>query len=254
MRSILSGCLTVGTISIPVRLYGASQDSKVGFNQVHLADKGRVKYLKVCSVCQKPLTEEDICSGYEVAGQMLTFSEEEMKALKPTTSKGIQLVGFVQRNEIPDILLDKPYFVGTENPKRGGIAQPFQLLHQALVKSGKVGIVRWVSRSSESIGFLVPYGKGFLLKRLLYADEVRNADEVEVIEASIPDSLVAKGIQLIEKLTVKFDHDSFKESYSESIRKLIEARAMGEDIPIETLAPKPTDEANLEAQLNALVG
>lgn len=252
MRSILSGNLTVGTISIPVRFYGASQDAKVGFNQVHKEDKGRVRYLKVCSVCQKPLTEEDICSGYEVAGQMLTFTDEELKALKPTTNKSIQLVGFVDRNEIPDILLDKPYFVGTENPKKGGVAQPFQLLHQALVKSGKVGIVRWVSRSSESIGFLMPYGKGFLLKRLLYANEVRSVDEVEVLESAIPESLVEKGLKLVEKLTVKFDHDSFHESYSEGIRKVIEARAMGEEIPIEAIAPK-TEASSLEAQLDALV-
>ena len=253
MRSILSGNLTVGTISIPIRLYSASEETRIGFNQVHKEDKGKVKYLKVCSVCQKPLGNEDICKGYEVAGQMITFTDEEIEALKPQTNKAVRLVGFVDRNAIPDILLDKPYFVGTENPKKGGVAQPFQLLHKAMVKSGKVGIVSWVSRSAEAIGMLVPYGKGFLLKRMLYADEVRNIEEVEVLDATIPDALVEKGIQLIEKLAVPFDHTAFKESYSESIRKVIEARAMGEEIPIESALPK-TEEKSLEALLAQALG
>ena len=249
MRSTLSGNLTVGAITIPVRLYSASEKSSVDFHQVHKEDKGRVKHVKVCTVCEKPLSSEDICKGYEVAGQVVTFTNEELDALKPMTGRGFRLVGFVNRAEIPDIVLDKPHFIGTENAKKGGVGQPFTLLHRAMVQSGKVGLVSWVARSSESIGMLVPYGRGFMLKRILYANKVRSIEEVEVLEAEIPDALVAKGVQLIEKLTIEFDHEKFEESYSESIKKIIEARAMGEEIPIEVLAPK-TEEKSLEALMD----
>ena len=249
MRSTMSGNLTVGAITIPVRMYSASEKSNVAFFQVHKEDQGKVKHVKVCTVCEKPLENDDICKGYDVAGQVVTFTNEELDSFKPVTGRGFALVGFVARGEVPDILLDKPHFIGTENAKKGGVGQSFALLHRAMVKSGRVGLVSWVARSTESIGMLVPYGRGFMLKRILYADEVRSIEEVEVLEAEVPDALVAKGVQLIEKLTIQFDHENFKRSYSESIKKIIEARAMGEEIPIEVLAPK-TEECSLEALMD----
>lgn len=236
MRSTWSGNLTIGGFAFPIRLYTASKESKIGFNQCHKEDKGRVRYLKVCSVCQKPLSGDDICKGYEVAGQMLTFTEEEIEKLKPMTNGQMAVKGFVDRNAIPDILLDVPYFIGTgkvDMTKASQVATPFKSFQKALVKTGKVAVVSWVSRTTENLGLLAPYGNGFLLKRLLYADEVRSMEEVEVLDASVPAEAVDMLSTVIQKLTIPFDHNQYHETASEGIRKLIEARANGEDIPIE---------------------
>lgn len=254
MRSTWSGNLTIGGFAFPVRLYTASQESKIGFNQCHKEDKGKVRYLKVCSVCQKPLSADDICKGYEVAGQMITFTDEEIEQHKPLTNGQMAVKGFLDRSSIPDILLDAPYFIGTAKLDKNAIASliatPFKAFQKALVKAGKVALVSWVSRSSENIGILTPYGGGFLLKRILYADEVRSIEDVEVLDGVVPDATVEKILTVIQKLSIPFDHALYHETASEGIKKLIEAKATGVEIPVEVV---PVQTPSWESALDAMV-
>lgn len=253
MRSIWSGTIGFGTIQIPVRMYSASEDLKVSMNQVHAEDKGRVRYKKVCEVCQKELVPDDIIKAYPVGEALITFTDEELEALRPAKNKAMRIVGFCAPGEIPLVALEKPFYIGTESKKNGGVGQPFALLREVMLRTGKVAVVAWVARSSEQIGMLQPHGQGFLLKTILYSQQIRSIEEVEVLDGAVSDGLVKKGVELSERLAIAFDWTAYRETYTEELREIIEKRAMGEEVKVESPVVKSVSK-DLEAELEKSLG
>lgn len=251
MRSIWSGHIAFGTIFIPVRLYAASGDLHVHFHQVHKSDCGRVRYKKVCEKDGKELSRDEITKAYIIAGECLQFTDEEIEALKPVASRTMEIQGFCKFDAIPVVALSKPYYLGTEAPTRGGVGQSFMLLKNALEKSDKVAVVKWISRTNEYLGMLKPHHDGFLLKQLLYPEQVRSADEMEIIEAEISPELVDKGVHVVEKMTFDFKWDEYSETYNKQVRELIERKALGEEVELPEI--KPPEIRSLEAELEKML-
>ena len=251
MRSIWSGYLSFGTILVPVRSYAASGNLHISFHQVHKEDCGRVRYKKVCEKDGEELKPEDITKAYMVGGECLQFTDEELNALKPFSTKIMNIQGFCKLDEIPLQALSKPYYLGTDAPTKGGAGKSFLLLKEAMERSKKIAIVKWVSRTNEYIGMLMPHGKGLLLKQLLYHEQVRSIDEVEVLESSVTDKLVDKGVQAIDKMTFSFKWEDYTETYTKEVKELIEKRFLGEDIEVEefNLPETRSIEAELEKML-----
>jgi DNA end-binding protein Ku len=252
MQSIWSGNLAFGTILIPVRLYGATTDLRVPFHEVHADDAGRVRHHKFCEVCGKELRAGDVKKGYEVAGRMLTFTDEELDALRPVASRSMHIEGFCYQDEVPLLALDRSYYLGTELAGKGHAGQPFTLLREALKKSGRAAIVSWTSRASEQIGMLVPYERGFVLKGLLYPKQIRPFGQVEIADEPVDPELIDKGVQLIEKLAFRFEYETYKETYSSAVRDVIEAKAMGREVKIEPAMQK-AETQSLRAELERLL-
>jgi DNA end-binding protein Ku len=232
-------------------MYAASEELRVPFHLVHSEDGGRVRYKKVCEIDGKELHQSDIHKGYEVGGKMLQFTDEELEALRPVMSKTLKIIGFCEKDEVPLIALDRSFYLGTESKKKGA-AQPFALLKKALDRSGRAAIVSWVTRADEQLGMMIPYEKGFLIKSILYAQQVKPFDKVEVTEAEIEDSLVDKGMMLIEKMSFRFDHGSYRETYGQAIRDIIEARAMGKEVKVEPVV-RSSEMRSLEAELQRML-
>jgi len=251
MQAVWSGNLTFGTIFIPVRLYSASDELRVPFHWVHAEDGGRVKYKKVCDIDGKELHMSDIRKGYEVGDRMIQFTDEELEELRPVLSRSLKILGFCEREEVPLIALEKPFYLGTESRKKG-VAQPFALLRKAMERSGKVAIVSWVTRASEQLGMMVPYEKGFMIKGLLFAQQIKPFERVEVQEAEVDGELVDKGVMLIEKMTFRFDYGSYQESYSQALKDLVEAKAMGKEVKAEPIV-KTAETRSLEAELERML-
>ena len=253
MRSIWSGYLMFGTILIPVRSYAASENLHVGFHLVHKTDCGRVRYKKVCEKDGEELKPDDIVKAYFVADECLKFTDEEIESLKPLDNKIMQLQGFCNYEEIPTVAMGRPYYLGTGKIQKGSLgAESFQLLKNVMEKSGKVAVIRWVSRSSEYIGMLQPHEKGFLLKQLLYKEQVRSIDQIEVEESEIDEELLEMGLQAVEKMTFDFDWSQYKETYTKEVRKLIERKALGEEI--EEIPLKLPETRSLETELTKMIG
>lgn len=251
MRSIWSGHIAFGTIFIPVRLYAASGDLHVHFHQVHKSDCGRVRYKKVCEKDGKELSPDEITKAYIIAGECLQFSDEEIEALKPVSSRTMEIQGFCKFIDIPVVALSKPYYLGTESPTRGGVGQSFMLLKKALERSDKVAVVKWISRTNEYLGMLKPHHEGFLLKQLLYREQVRSAEEMEIIESDISPELVDKGVQVVDKMTFDFNWDEYSETYNKQVKELIERKALGEEIEVPEI--KPPEIRSLEAELEKML-
>ena len=251
MRSIWSGHIVFGSIFIPVRLYAASGTLHVSFHQVHKEDCGRVRYKKVCEKDGKELSRDEIGKAYTIAGECLQFTDEEIEALKPAATRTMEIEGFCDFDEIPVVSLSKSYYLGTESPTRGGVGQSFQLLKKSMEKQNKIAVVKWVARTNEYLGILQPCENGFLLKQLLYSEQVRPSDEMEVISADITPDLVDKGAKVVENMTYHFNWEDYTESYTEQVKELIEKKALGE--PIEIPEFKPPEVRSLEAELEKML-
>ncbi len=252
-KSILSLTIGFGAVSIPVRIYKAIEDTSPSFHQYHKDDKGPVRYQKICSVDKEVLELHDIAKGKKFGDELILFEDEELDRMKPQTSKLMRIIGFYDSSKIPDIAYSEPLYIGTESKKDGGVGAPFALLRESLKKSGKVAVVGWVSRGHDHYGVLSPYGEIILLRQLELAQNLRSSEEVEVLPGRVPPQLVNKAVSgIIARLTRKsFDWDDLKDSYTETLDKYIEAKALGKPVEIEEFIPqKPTELRDLETLLD----
>lgn len=251
MRSIWSGFLSFGSILIPIRSYAASSNLHISFHQVHKTDCGRVRYKKVCEKDGEELTPDDIIKAYIVGGECLKFTDEELDALKPFATKIMEILGFCKMEEIPVEALNKPYYIGTDSPQKGGAGKSFLLLKESLIKSDKVAIVKWVSRTNEYLGMIQPHDKGLLLKQLLYHEQVRPMDEVEILESEVNNELVDKGVKAVEKMTFKFDWTKYTETYTQEVKDLVEKKFLGEEVEVPEF--KLPETRSIEAELEKML-
>lgn len=253
MRSIWSGYLMFGTILIPVRSYAASGSLHVGFHLVHKTDCGRVRYKRVCEKDGEELNPKNISKAYFIAGECLQFSDKEIEALKPLDNKIMTIEGFCNFEEIPTVAMSRPYYLGTGKLKKGSLGgESFHLLKEVMEKSKKVAVIRWVSHTNEYLGMLQSYKKGFLLKQLLYEEQVRPIDEIEVVTSDVDQELLEMGLKAVEKASFDFDWSKYTETYTKEVRKLIEKKALGEEI--EEAEAKLAETRSLEAELKKMLG
>ncbi len=236
---------------IPVRSYAASSNLHVSFHQVHKTDCGRVRYKKVCEKDGEELKPDDIIKAYIVGGECLKFTDDELDILKPFATKIMEILGFCNQEEIPLEAMNKPYYLGTDSPKKGGAGKSFLLLKEAMIKSRKIAVVKWVSRTNEYIGMLQPHGKGLLLKQLLYHEQVRPMDEVEILDAEVDTELVDKGVQAVDKMTFKFEWPKYKETYTQEVKELIEKKFLGEELEVAEF--KVPETRSIESELEKML-
>jgi DNA end-binding protein Ku len=250
MRSIWSGSLKFGTIFIPIRLYAASENLHIGFHLVHKTDCGRVHYKKVCEKDGKELKPYEIAKAIDIAGECIQFTDDEIKNLHPFSTRTMEIMGFCKYSEIPTISLSKPYYLGTGNPKKGGTGKSFHLLRKVMETKEKVAVVKWVQRNNEYIGILQSHENGFLLKQLLYFEQVRSQEEVEIIQSEVDEDLLEKAVKVADSMTFDFDWTRYSETYNQQLMELIEKKAAGEEIIPEI---KPPETRSLEKELEKML-
>jgi len=243
-KSILSLTIGFGAVSVPIRIFKAVENTSPSFHQYHKDDKGPVRYQKVCSVDKEVLELHDISKGKRFGSEIILFEDEELDRMKPQSTKIMRIIGFYEPSKIPEIAYSEPLYIGTESKKDGGVGAPFVLLREALRKSGKVAVVGWVSRGHDHYGVLMPYGSIILLRRLELAQNIRSSEEIEILPGRVPAQLVAKAVSgIIGHLARKsFDWDDLKDSYTETLDKYIEAKALGEPVEIEEIVPQKSSE------------
>ncbi|HHY48199.1 MAG TPA: Ku protein [Alphaproteobacteria bacterium] len=223
-RPIWKGQLRLSLVTIPVELYTATKASaRPAFNQIHAPTGKRVHYQKVVEGVG-PVERSDIRKGYQYEkGEYVILEDEELDAVKLETRKTLELVQFVDEDEIPPLYFDDPYFVV---PTDELAEDAFRVVRDALRQSKKLGLGQLAMRGQEYLVALRPCGKGMLLETLHYADEVRKPDTFfgEVAAARADPELLDVARALIEKKTARFDPGAFKDHYHEALRDLIERK------------------------------
>ncbi len=252
MRSIWKGAISFGLVTIPVKLYSATEQKDVTFHQVRRSDGSRIKYKRVAAADGEEVAYGDIAKGYELpSGETVVLTDDDFKDLPLTTSKAIDVLTFVPLEEVDPIYFEKSYYL---EPEKTG-AKPYVLLRQALEESGKVAIVKVALRSRESLATLRVRDGVFVLETMLWPDEVRTPDfgfldeDIEVR----PQELAMAG-SLIETLAGDFDPSQYSDSYRDALQAVIDAKVEGREVvQPEEAQPSTGTVVDLMAALRASV-
>jgi DNA end-binding protein Ku len=238
-RPIWSGSISFGLVNVPVKLFSATSPKEVRFHLLHDKDGGRIQQKRVCSIDGKEVPWEHITKGFEISrGRYVSVTKDELAALNPSATKTIEIEDFVDLTQIDPIYYQSTYYLV---PDRGA-ARPYALLGEAMKRTGKVGVGRFVLRTKQYLAAVRPMGKALTISTMLYADEVVSQDELE----GLPDSHGKPGErelkmaeQLIASLSGGFDVSKYRDEYREQLLALLEKKAEGEEIVAEPAAEEP---------------
>jgi DNA end-binding protein Ku len=239
-RPIWSGAISFGLVTIPVKLFNAVSKKSVSFNQLDGRDRQRIRYRKVNAETGEDVPEDVIVKGYEFTkGNYVLVDPDDLEQFLPTATRAIDLEEFVALSEIDPIFFDSPYYLAPDK-----VPKPYKLLVEAMEKSGKVGIGRFVMRNKQYLAAVRSEGGHLVLSTMVYADEVVDPgviDELaglDSIEVSEREVLMAE--QLVESLTGAFEPERFHDAYREQVLDLINRKAEGEELqPVETTTTGP---------------
>jgi len=237
LHTMWKGAISFGLVNIPVKLYAATEDKDIKMRYLHKECHTPIQYEKRCPNCDRPLESEDIVRGYEYEdGKFVIMEKDEIEALAHEKNKSVEIVDFVELNDIDPIYFNRSYFIG---PNDHG-SKPYMLLKQAMEESGRIGLAKITIRSKEHLAAVRVYDKGLMLETMYFPDEVREIDNVpdipEELEVSDKEKKLAK--QLIEQLTTKFEPSQYKDERREAILALIESKISGNEIKVVEEKPK----------------
>jgi DNA end-binding protein Ku len=253
-RAYWTGNIRLSLVSIPIQVVPATKaGAKISFHQVHKPSGERIRYQKVAPGVG-PVDTDEIVKGYELEkGKYVLLEDKEIDKLKREAKRTIDLVQFVGNHEIDPVYFERPFFV---LPDDGEDAEAFVVLRDALKKTQKIGLGQIVIRGKGSIVALKPCGKGMMLETLRYADEIKKAGSAfsEIPDVKPEADMIELAEELIEKKTKKFDASVFKDSYTEALRELIDAKAKHRQVRQIEEAPKGAQVIDLMEALRKSVG
>lgn len=221
MRSIWNGAVTFGLVSVPVKLYSATEEHDAPLHQVHAADGGRIRYKRVCEICGKEIAYADIARAFEEDGRSVILKDEELAHLPAETNREIEVIEFVASSEVDSIRLSKSYYLEPASKS----AKPYLLLRKALEQTDRTAIVRVALRNKSRLAALRPYGEVLLLQTLLWDDEIRTPDFPSIdSDIRISAQELKLSGQLVDSLSQPFQPADFRDEYQEQLRALIESK------------------------------
>lgn len=235
-RAIASGTISFGLVSVPVKLFSATQSKSLSFNMLHAKDNSRLKQQYICQADGEVVERDQMTRGYEYAkDQYAVLNAEELKALDSQSDQSIEIETFIPIESIDPIYFEKTYYLG---PDKAG-SKPYRLLREAMAKARKGAIAKFSTRGKEQLVLLREAQGGLMLHQLYYADEVRDFGEIERGDEITPKpGEVELAIQLIEQLAApSFDATLYKDEYRERALALIEQKIAGQEIAVGEARP-----------------
>ena len=234
-RSIGSVTIAFGLVSIPAKMFSATEASKaISFNMLHKDCGSRLKQQYLCLKEEIPVAREDIVKGYEFAkDQYVMFTPEELKALEEAGTQTAEITEFVPIEAIDPVYFDKAYYLA---PDKGG-AKPYALLTRALRESGRCAVGRYAARGKQYIVMLRPIEGGLVMQQLLYAAEVRSISDIEIPPTEVKDVELKLAQQLIEQQASEtFDPTVYTDEVRARVEAAVQKKVEGQEI---TMAEAP---------------
>ena len=230
-RSIASGTISFGLVSVPVKLFTGTQSKSLSFNLLHDKDRSRLKQQYLCATCGEVVERDHMVRGYEYAkDQYAVLTPDELKALEQASDQSIEIEAFVPIASVDPIYFEKTYLLG---PDKGG-QKAYRLLREAMGKAGKAAVARYSTRGRQQLVLLREAQSGLMMHALFYADEVRDFAEIDRGESvTVKPGEVDLAVQLIEQLGVPgFDPAQFEDEYRKRGLELIEQKVAGQEIAV----------------------
>lgn len=249
MRSVWKGTIGFGTVAIPVKLYGATEEHGTGLHQLHLNDGGRIRMKRVCEADGGEVPFTEVGKGATLpGGQVVVLTDDDLGTLPLPTTKAIQIREFAPLDQVDPIYFGKSYYL---EPEPVG-TRPYVLLAEALRESGKVAIVQIALRQRETMAVLRVREHVLMLNTMLWPDEIRTPD-FPFLDDDVPVQLreLRAATKLIDKLATDFAPDKHHDRYRAALDALITAKAEGREIAAPTEAEQTAGVAELLAALQA---
>jgi DNA end-binding protein Ku len=226
-------------VTIPIKLYTATDEKDVSFHLLHKKDGVRIKQQRYCPEDEEVIEWNDVARGYEIAPEQYVIMEpEDFEKVPVDTTRTIEITDFVPDEQIDPIYYQKTYYI--EPDKIGG--KPFALLREVLKDSKLVALAKVTLRQKEQLCTLRVYNDVIALETMFYADEIRSTEELDAPDSKVTEKELEMARSLVQMLTGDFEPAKYKDNYREALMELIEAKAEGQEIKRpEPVAGKITD-------------
>ncbi len=252
MRAIWKGAVSFGLVSIPVKLYTATEERDVSFHQVHREDGGRIRYKRVCSVDGEEVSYSDIAKGFELpSGETVIITDEDLADLPLASSRVVDVLAFVPLEQVDPIYFAKSYYL---EPDKTAV-KPYVLLRDALARADSVALVKVAIRTKETLATLRVRDGVLVLETMVWPDEVRGPefgfldDDVRVRPQEL-----AMAESLIESMSSDFDPSQYHDEYRDALLQVIEAKVEGREVVEQPVEQEETGSVvDLMAALRASV-
>jgi DNA end-binding protein Ku len=246
-RSIWSGTISFGLVSIPVRMFTATESKELRFHFVHKDDLAPIGYDKVRKDTGEHVDPDQIVRAFEIEkGQYVPVTEEDVDRLDIELTHSIDICDFVDLEEIDPIYFRKAYYLLPQD----GSEKPYKLLVGALEDTGKVAVAKVVIRNKQHLATVRTYKRRLLLETMYFADEVRGPESLdgELGGGKVTDAELQMARSLVQNLSEPFDPSKYDDTYRKELLELIKAKAKGMDLP----EPKAEEEAEVVDLMAAL--
>lgn len=247
MRSIWNGSISFGLVSIPVKMYSASEERSLDLDMLDSADHSRIRYKRINEKTGKEVAWKDIVKGYKKNDAYIVLEKEDFERANVKKSKTIDIEEFVKATDVADVLFKKPYFL--EPQKEAG--KSYNLLRDALKKTKKLGVATFVMRQKENLSLIGVYDNALVLHVIRFADEIRDPGELKLPKTKVTKKEVSLAESLIEQNTTDFEFEKFKDVYNKQLLKIINQKGKGKKGKTKKIDTTPTPAKDLMAQLKA---
>ncbi len=222
MRPIWEGAISFGLILIPVKLYKATEERKPIFHFAGKEDLCPVKYIKVCKFTGEEISPDKIARTYEYRkGEQILFDDEDFKKAYKKRSENIEILEFTGLNEIDTKFYEQPYYL---EPSKSS-SKVYSLLREALKRTGKAGVAKYVLHNLEHLGVLTVDEDILILNQIRFSTEFKKPENIQIpLTENMAEKEIETAIMLIDQLTMPFKPDDFSDTYAEEIKKAIEEK------------------------------
>ncbi len=253
MRAIWKGAVSFGLVSVPVKLYAATENHDISFRQVHAKDGGRIKYKRVCSIDGDEVEYADIAKGYETDdGQMVILDDDDLAELPSASSREISVEKFVPSDQIDPILFEKSYYLEPDK----SAAKPYALLREAIREADRMAVVTVSLRNRMSTAVLRVRDDVLVLQTMMWPDEVRKPDfgTLGATEDAAKPQELKMARMLVDTLAGDYDPDEYEDDYASAVEALVRAKLEGGEVThLEKEEPKKGEVVDLLAALQRSV-
>jgi DNA end-binding protein Ku len=249
-RPIGSATIAFGLVSVPIKLYSASESSAaVTFNWLHKKDGSRLKQQYVCAQDGEKVEKDDMVKGYEFAkGQYVLFTPEELKTMEEKSTGAIDIGEFVPAEQVDRLWLEKAYFLG---PDKGG-ERAYKLLAAALKATNRAALGQYAARGKQYLVMVRPMEDGLVMEQLHYSDEIRSIKDVDIPEGEVKKAELALAVQLIEQAaSEEFKPEAYEDNVKKRMLESIQLKVEGHEITAEPTAAPETQIIDLMEALKA---
>jgi DNA end-binding protein Ku len=250
-RSIWNGTIAFGLVTVPIKVYSATESRTVRFREVHAKDGSRIEHRRICPNDGKEVDYDDIVKGYEVAkGKFVELTDDEIAAAAGSRSRLLEIDHFVPAADIDPDYYERTYYLGTQDKGRDAYA----LLHAALERAGRAGVGRWTFHNRERTVVLRPLGDVLALHTMRFADDLVDPGELDLgrVRRKPTEREIKMAAALVDGLHTAFDSTDYEDTYRQAVLEVVERKAAGKNIePPEDVEPEAADDllAALEASL-----